>query len=116
MSLSHEGEAWRASGDGLAGRRSVQPAGDPGSRVGGPAPDRRWVLQARPFGDALGGLDALCGKRAGQGRVVKRMHLGRLPVIVDWTWEPPVSPLKGRVPICRSRAAGGGAARDRKEI
>jgi hypothetical protein len=43
--------------------------------------------------------------------VVQRMHLGWLPVVVDWTWEPPVPSLGRRVPMCRSRAAGGGAAR-----
>jgi hypothetical protein len=80
MSLGHEGEACRDSGDGLAGRRDVQPTRDPGGRVGRSAANRRGVLQARPSGDALGGLGALCDNGAGVGRVAQRMHLGRLPV------------------------------------
>src|SRR5689334_7240851 len=97
MSLSHEGEACRGSGDGLAGRRDVQPTRDAGGRVGGPAADRRWVLQARPSLDALGGLGALCDNGAGEGRLVQRMHLGRLPVC-ELDGEPPVS-YGGRMPM-----------------
>ena len=90
MSLSHEGDACRGSGDGLAGRRDVQPTRDAGGRVGRPAADRRGVLQARPSGDALGGLGALRNNGGGVGRVAQRMHLGRLPVY-EMDGEPPVS-------------------------
>src|SRR3954447_1320544 len=97
MSLSHEGEAGRGSGNGIAGRGDAQATLDAGGRVGGPAADRRGVLQTRPSGDALGGLGALCDNGAGVGRVVQRMHLGRLPVY-ELDGEPPVS-YGGRMPM-----------------
>jgi hypothetical protein len=90
MSLSHEGEACRGSGDGPTGRRGIQPARNARGDVRHPAADRRGVLQTRVFGLALGGLDALCDNGAGVGRVIQRMHLGWLPG-VDVDGEPPVA-------------------------
>ena len=107
MSLGHEGDACRGSGDGPTGRLGIQPVRDAGGDVRHPASYRRGVLQARLFRRTLSGLGALCDDVVGQDALVERMHLGWLPELM-WTGSRPC-PYVGQD---RCEVTGGsGAAR-----
>ena len=88
MSLGHEGDACRGSGDGPTGRLGIQPVRDAGGDVRHPASYRRGVVQTRVFRRALRGPGALCDDVVRQGLLVERMHLGWLPELM-WTGSRP---------------------------
>jgi hypothetical protein len=82
MSVSHEGETCRGSGDGPTGRLGIQPPRDATGGVGRATAYGRWVLQTRVFRRALRGLGALCDNGVPEGLLVERMHLGWLHVLM----------------------------------
>src|SRR6185436_19896297 len=113
VSLSHEGETCRGSGDGPAGRLRIQPVRDPGGGVRHPASYRRGVLQTRVFRRALRGPGALCDDVVRQGLLVERMHLGRLPVLIG---RGAARALTLDRTDARSRAAGGSCPRTEGDL
>ena len=90
MSLSHEGmraaaQATALRADALSSRRATRPAAKAARLRNG-----RGVFAGARVWHARGRPGALCGDGVSLGRVVQRMHLGRLPVY-DVDEEPPVT-------------------------